>query len=187
MADKVESGWRRLELEDVAKRLSPAYAEGVKRCERLETLITKTTRTIDWLETQRDVEKYRYEEHREQMGFVRKVLHDRNILPDMTLKAHEAGERRAERGAERLQIRRGALVGELNVTRRRTEAALDAIREEAAAELAECRALAEDARQQLQADRLAGAEPAARAAHVIAAARIFSWQILASAINRCDA
>ena len=155
MADKVESGWRRLELEDVAKRLSPAYAKGVKRCERLETLITKTTRTIDWLETQRDVEKYRYEEHREQMGFVRKVLHDRNILPDMTLKAHEAGERRAERGAERLQIRRGALVGELNVTRRRTEAALDAIREEAAAELAECRALAEDARQQLQADRLA--------------------------------
>jgi MobA/MobL family len=151
-ADRVPSGWRNLTVEDVARELSPAYAEKLKTIERLQEEISKASFVINHRERDIRGANYQRQQRWEQMGLTRKALHKLG-WHDRKIDEQETTARRASYVSERRQIKRSALAGELRMAERGAARELEKVRPEAEALLATWQQTAATARQEMQEQR----------------------------------
>ena len=136
IADRVPSGWRDLTVTDVARELSPAYADQLKVIKRLKETIAKTSKAVDF--RQRDLI-----DHNEQrdlrwqnLKWFRKALHKIGWR-DREIKKHETAAQRASKGFDRMRVRRWALGGALDTAERQAARELEKVKPQAETVLAE--------------------------------------------------
>jgi len=155
LADYVPSGWRPATVEDVARELSPEYADRVKKDKRLHGLIARAEKAMQY----READARGYENGVEvcwwHMNWAQKTLHVTGLWRDKQLEEYERSAERAWRSHHRLAVRRGTLTGQLAVNERLGAAVLDAIRPEAERVLSQRQQEAEAARAELAATRAA--------------------------------
>jgi hypothetical protein len=149
-ADRVPSGWLPLRIEDVARELSPKFAELEKEGRQLRDAIRK----VEWGRDRRnhDVEEAnrRIETRWNEMGLARQVLHLTRAHKDLGIQTLEGWRKGNERGRDKLSIRRGAIRGKLDVVDRLAEAEFGKVRPAAEAELARRQQAANTAREELE-------------------------------------
>jgi hypothetical protein len=150
MADRVPSGWRDLTLADIARELSPAYADQVKAIARLKGEIAKANKAVDY--RQRDMIGHNEERDLrwQQLKWPRKALHKLG-WHDRDIAAHETAARRSSYGFDRMRIKRSALAGELRMAERGAARELEKVRPQAEAMLAQRQKTAAAARATLAA------------------------------------
>jgi hypothetical protein len=151
-ADRVPSGWRTLTVEDVARELSPAYAETLKTIERLQEEIRNQSFVINHRERDKEAATEQRDQRWKQMGLTRKALHKLG-WHDRKIDEQETAARRASYVSERRQVKRSALAGELRMAERGAARELEKVRPEAEALLASRQQTAAAARQELQEQR----------------------------------
>ena len=136
MADRVPSGWRDLTLSDIARGLSPAYADQVKAINRLKGEIAKANKAVD--HCQRDMIGHNDERDLrwQQLKWPSKALHKLGWR-DGEIAAHETAARRASYGFDRMRVKRWALGGALETAERQAARELEKIRPQAEAVLAQ--------------------------------------------------
>jgi hypothetical protein len=150
MADRVPSGWRDLTVSDIARELSPAYADQVKAINRLKGEIAKANKAAD--PRQRDMIGHNDERdrHWQQLKWPRKALHKLGWR-DREIATHETAAKRASYGFDRMRVKRWALGGALETAERAAARELEKIRPQAEALLAERQKTAAAARATLAA------------------------------------
>lgn len=137
LADRVPSGWRALTVEDVARDLSPEYTAHIKHAERLRTCHAKATRAVEHRDAFVMREEAQKMDRWGDIGLARRLFHLSGLYRDPTIDSAEVNAHKGCRGLERWQLRRAAIVGQLNVSERRAAMALEVIRSAAERELAE--------------------------------------------------
>ena len=152
LADSVPGGGRRATVEDVARELSPEYAERVKYGERLRGLIARTEKAMQYQEGIARGRENGVDLRWWRLNLAQKTLHVTGLWRDQRLDQYENGAGRAWRSHHRLAVRRGTLTGQLNVSERLAAAALDKIRPEAERVLLQRQQTAEAARAALAAN-----------------------------------
>ena len=158
LADSVPGGGRRATAEDVARELSPEYADRVKYGERLRGLIARTEKAMQYQEGIARGRENGVDLRWWRLNLAQKTLHVTGLWRDQRLDQYENGAGRAWRSHHRLAVRRGTLTGQLNVSERLAAAALDKIRPEAERVLLQRQQTAEAARAALAAIREASRE-----------------------------
>jgi hypothetical protein len=136
MVDRVPSGWRDLTLSDIARELSPAYADQIKAINRLKGEIAKANKAVD--HRQRDMTGHNHERDLrwQQLKWPSKALHKLGWR-DREIAAHETAARRAGYGFDRMRVKRWALGGALETAERQAARELEKIRPQAEAMLAQ--------------------------------------------------
>jgi MobA/MobL family len=152
-ADHVPSGWRLATVEDVARELSPEYADRIKYDKRLRDVIARTEKGLQHREGIARGRENGIGLRWWRMNLAQKTLHVTGVWRDERLKQYERDAARAWRSHHRLAVRRGALTGQLAVNRRLAAAVLEKIRPEAERVLSERQQQAEVARLALAAIR----------------------------------
>jgi hypothetical protein len=155
----VPSGWRPATVGDLARELSPEYADRIKYDKRLRELIARTEKAMRYRENDahgsEGAAKLRWWE----MNWAQKALHVTGLWRDQTLDNYQKDADRARRSHHRLAVRRGTYRGQRQVNERLTEATLDELKPELTRVLAERQREAEMARAALAAAREAARSP----------------------------
>ena len=149
LADRVPSGWRRAELADVARELSPTYDRLIRHSNHLAGEIAKAEKAANHARLFVARAEGTIEDRERDMSALRKLAHRSGIWPDTVITEGERDKARGERGLHKRQIKLGAMIGQKNVVDRRAEMALNDVREAAEREMAARRALADRARAEL--------------------------------------
>lgn len=149
-ADKVESGWRKLTAEDVARQMSLEYREAAERTAVLKAEKGKAEYDFNRASTDADVFGERIKERHGQLSVVQRLLHDHGWRPDRDLANWERALRGAEGGREKHGIRLKMVQDRLEAAELVAGEALERIRPEAERVLQERQRVAESAREQLR-------------------------------------
>jgi MobA/MobL family len=140
-----------LETEDLAQKLSPAYAEATAAIAQERGAIEKAGKIRDAAEQHGEVAAYRQEERRQVMGVWRRLAHKVGLWTDTELSKWELADTFAEKGAERWSTRGRTAEDRLAYFERQAAAEFDKVKPAAERELAQRRDRAENARAQLAA------------------------------------
>jgi MobA/MobL family len=159
LLDHVPSGWRLATVEDVARELSPEYADRVKYDKRQRELIARTEKAMRYRENDAHGSKGAAKLRWWEMNWAQKTLHVTGLWRDQTLDNYQKDADRARRSHHRLAVRRGTYTGQRQVNERLTEATLDELKPELTRVLAERQREAEMARAALAAAREAARSP----------------------------
>jgi hypothetical protein len=155
--DMVLSGWRPMEVHDLARQLSPDYAREMGEAGRLRAELRKA----DWQLGRHEADTRDYAAKRaarwEEMSIFQKALDWSGFHQDKALAWHEAGQSRSYAAYQKAAIHRGALAGRLAMAERAAETAFETVRPAAEAALPPLRERAELARE-VQGERLAQRE-----------------------------
>jgi len=155
----VPSGWRLATVEDLARELSPEYADRVKYDKRLRELIARTEKAMRYRENDVHGSEGAAQLRWWEMNWAQKTLHVTGLWRDQTLNNYQKDADRARRSHHRLAVRRGTYTGQHQVNERLTEATLDELQPELARVLAERQREAEMARAALAAAREVARSP----------------------------
>ena len=136
LVDRVPSGWRRAELADVARELSPAYDRLIRHSNHLAGEIAKAEKAANHARLFVARSEGTIEDRERDMSGLRKLAHRSGIWPDNVIIEGERDKARGERALHKRQIKLGAMIGQKNVVDRRAEMALNEVREAAEHEMA---------------------------------------------------
>jgi hypothetical protein len=146
VADRVPSGWRDLTVTDVARELSPAYADQLKVIKNLQEEIGKTDRAADHRRRERVDHNEQRKKRWQSLGWLKKTLHVVGVWRDREIKNHDEAEQRASRGFDRMRIRHWARTGALATAERQAATEFEKIKPLAETELAKRQKIAAEAR-----------------------------------------
>jgi hypothetical protein len=146
VADRVPSGWRDLTVTDVARELSPAYADQLKLIKNLQEEVAKTDRAADHRNRDRIDHNEQRERRWQSLGWIKKTLHVVGVWRDREIKKHEEAEQRASKGFDRMRVRHWARTGALATAERQAAKELEKIKPEAETALAKRQKIAAQAR-----------------------------------------
>jgi hypothetical protein len=152
-ADYVPGGRRSATVEDVARSLSPEYADRVEYGERLGGLIARTEKAMQHQEGIARGRENGVELRWWRLSLAQKTLHVTGVWRDQRLDQYQNGAAGAWRSHHRLALRRGTLTAQLSVNERLAAAAFEKVRLEAERVLLQRQQKAEAARAALAAIR----------------------------------
>ncbi|MGH7037574.1 MAG: MobA/MobL family protein [Acetobacteraceae bacterium] len=160
--DTVPSGWRPMEVRDLARQLSPDFSRALGEADRLRADL----RRADWQLGRHEADTRDYAAKREarwhEMSVFQKALDWTGFHGDKALQWNEAGQARSYAAYQKAAIHRGALAGRLKMAERCAEMEFETVRPAAEAALPALRERAALARE-IQDERLAQRERLAAA------------------------
>jgi Ti-type conjugative transfer relaxase TraA len=152
-ADLVPSQWRKLTVEDVARQISPKYAQAAAKVDAVGSAAAKVAKAQEHWERQRLGASWQGERRWQQMGGLRRFAHSVGLRSDPQMTQSEQGGQRATAVLEKLGIRRATLRDKLAFHERIADAELDKVRPAAERELAQRQQRAAAARAVLEQQR----------------------------------
>jgi hypothetical protein len=149
-ADRVASGWRKLNVEDVARELSPEYKRRVAQGRHLSERVIPYAKKMR-LRNEAELEEgeRQLQGRWDQMGAVRRIAHQLHLHRDHDIERWGKYRDSASRRVERWSIRQKAAQDLLGFVQRRAQMAIDEIRPQAQRELARRQHLAHIAKVEL--------------------------------------
>ena len=115
LVDRVPSGWRRADLADIARELSPTYDRLIRHSNHLAGEIGKAEKAANQARLFVARARGLIEDRERDMSALRKLAHRSGIWPDTVITEGERDKARGERGLHKRQIKLGAMIGQKNV------------------------------------------------------------------------
>jgi Ti-type conjugative transfer relaxase TraA len=150
VADLVPSQWRKLTVEDVARQISPDYAQAAANVDAVGAAAAKVAKAQEHWQRERLGAGWQGERRWQQMGGLRRFAHAVGLRSDPQITHSEQRQQRATAVLEKIGIRRATLRDKLAYHERIADAELDKVRPAAERELAQRQQRAAAARAALE-------------------------------------